>query len=97
MKIDLHIERLILDSLAIDPGQRADVQAAVEAELARLLMTGGLNTGLLADGAAPSLRGAAIQMTNESNGAHLGTQIAQSVYSGLGAEGPKREGKGPSR
>jgi hypothetical protein len=83
MKIDLHIERLILDGLPIDPGQRAEVQAAVEAELTRLLMTGGLNTGLLAGGALPSLRGAPIQLTNESNGERLGTQIAQSVHGGL--------------
>lgn len=83
MKIDLHIERLILDGLPIDSGQSAEVQAAVEAELARLLMNGGLDAGLLAGGALPSLRGGAIQLTNESNGAHLGAQIAQSVHGGL--------------
>jgi hypothetical protein len=90
MRIDLHIERLILDGLAIDPGQRAEVQAAVEAELARLLMTGGLNAGLLAGGALPSLRAEAIQLTNESKGADLGVQIAQSVHGGLqGSSGKK--------
>ena len=41
MNINLHIERLILDGLPIEPRQRAQVQAAVEAELARLLRPAG--------------------------------------------------------
>lgn len=86
MNIELHIERLILDGLPIEPRERAQAQAAVEAELTRLLTTGGLNAGLLAGGALPSLRADAIQLTNENNAGRLGEQIAQAVYGGIGAE-----------
>ncbi len=84
MNINLHIERLILDGLPIEPRQRAQVQAAVETELARLLVAGGVNSGLLSGGALPSLRAGAIQLTNESNARQLGTQIAGAVYGGIG-------------
>lgn len=84
MNINLHIERLILDGLPIEPRQRAQVQAAVEAELARQLMAGGLSSELLAGGPLPSLRTGAIQLTNETGAAHLGAQIARAVYGGIG-------------
>ena len=41
--IHLHIERLILDGLPIERAQGPHVQAAVEAELARLLTENGLD------------------------------------------------------
>lgn len=44
MNIELHIERLTLDGVVVDPGRRFDVQAAVEAELRRLLTAGGVTT-----------------------------------------------------
>ena len=44
--IHLHIERLVLDGLPIDRGQGPHVQAAVEAELTRLLTENGLDATL---------------------------------------------------
>ena len=44
--IHLHIERLILDGLPIECAQGPHVQAAVEAELARLLTENGLDATL---------------------------------------------------
>jgi hypothetical protein len=84
MNIQLHIERLVLDGVGVAPGQRALVQAAVEAELARLLAQGGLAQGLAAGGALPSVRAGAIQLANDGDPQRMGTQIAQSVYSGIG-------------
>jgi len=84
VNIELHIERLILNGLPVERRQSAEMQAAVEAELTRLLMTGGLNDGLLAGGALPSLRAEAIQLTNETSAARLGSQIAGAVYGGIG-------------
>jgi hypothetical protein len=84
MNINLHIERLILDGLPIGSGQGALVQAAVEAELARLLVQGGIATSLQSDGAVPSVRADAIQLTAQSTPAQMGQQIAQSVYAGMG-------------
>ena len=84
MNIELHIERLILDGLAIEPGQAADIQTALEGELTRLLVESGVRADLRAGGAMPSLRGRAINVTSETNAAQLGTQIAQSVHGGIG-------------
>lgn len=84
MNIVLHIERLILDGLAIEAGQQADIQTGVEAELTRLLVANGVRTDLQSGGAIPSLRGATINVTNETNAMHLGSQIAQSVHGGIG-------------
>lgn len=83
MNIHLHIERLILDGLPIERNQASHVQAAVEAELTRLLGDNGLAAALQAGGAIPSVRANEIQL-GDSNPTHMGNHIAQSVYSGIG-------------
>ena len=85
MNINVHIERLILDGLSIPHRQRPLLQAAVEAELAHLLAADGLASGLLAGGAVPRVPAGAIQLTGASDDpTHLGQQIAQAVYGGIG-------------
>ncbi len=86
MKIQLHIERLILDGLPVERIDGSIVRAAVEAELSRLLTAEGLHPSLLSGGATPAVQGSSIQLTSQSNPAHLGTQIAQAAYGGLGNE-----------
>ena len=84
MKIQLHIERLILDGLPIERRDASIVQAMVETELQRLLSTEGLAPTLLSGGAMHAAPGGSIQLTSETNPAQVGTQIAQAVYGGLG-------------
>jgi hypothetical protein len=84
MNINLHIERLILDGLPIAPTQSALVQAAVEAELSRLLTAGGLHVSLQSGVALPSVRADALQLSADSNPKQIGQQIAQAVYGGIG-------------
>lgn len=84
--IHVFIERLILDGLPVDRIQAPHVQAAVEVELTRLLVENGLGTSLQAGGAVPSVRTDAIQLTAGSKPAQMGSQIAQSIYSGIGNE-----------
>jgi hypothetical protein len=86
MNIELHIERLVFDGLPVDPRDRPHLQAAVEAELTRLLMVGGLRSELLSGGAMRSLSAEEIHLTNQTTGAQLGNQIAQAVHGGIGAE-----------
>jgi len=81
----VHIERLVLDGLGIHAGRRSLLQAAVEAELARLLTAGGLNPALLSSGAMPSIRANAMQWSGSSDPVQLGQRIARSVYGGIGA------------
>lgn len=86
MKINLHIERLVLDGVAIAPGQGHLLQASMEIELTRMLMNGGLPSVLAQGAALPRLSADGIQLTGGSNPAQLGRQIAQSVYEGIGHE-----------
>jgi len=84
MTINLHIDRLILDGLPMPHSQRPLLQAAVEAELTRLLTTDGLSPGLSAGGAIPHLPASSLQLPHDNSPAQLGRQIAQSVYGGIG-------------
>lgn len=83
MNINLHIERLVLNGLPIAHHDGPLVQAAVEAELSRLLTAQGLSPTLSNGGAMPAVRGDSIQLARESSPAQLGMQIAQAVYGGL--------------
>lgn len=82
MNINLHIERLVLDGLDLPHHQRPLLQAAVEAELGRLLAQGGLpmQQGMqlcsVRAGDVPVAAG-----NVEPLG--LGAQIAGAVYGGL--------------
>ncbi|WP_028580790.1 hypothetical protein [Desulfogranum japonicum] len=84
MNINLHIERLVLDGLELGPGQGAKVQAAVEAELSRLLQEGGIAPGIQNGGELPSIRTKPLQVSSSTSPNTLGVQIAQSVYGGIG-------------
>ena len=87
MNIELHIERLILDGLAVEPNSHTELQSAVEAELTRLLAASGLSPEWLSGGAMRSLKAGEIQVTNQMDAAHLGNQIAQALHGGIGAGG----------
>jgi hypothetical protein len=93
MRINLHIERLVLDGLP-ETGPPGRVQAAIESELARLLAAGSLKSDLLAGGAVSSIAAPAapaIQLSGDTNGSGLGAALAGAVYSGIGT---KSEGGG---
>jgi hypothetical protein len=82
--IHLYIDRLILDGLPVDRTQAAHLQSAVEAELTRLLVENGLSENFEMGGLVPSILANPIQLTAGRNSTQMGTQIAQSVYSGVG-------------
>jgi hypothetical protein len=82
--IHLYIDRLILDGLPIDRADAPQLQTAIEVELRRLLSNNGLATELQAGGALPSVRTNGIQLETGNHPAGIGTQIAESIYSGIG-------------
>ncbi len=84
MNTQVYIERLVLDGIDVPHRQRPLLQAAVEAELARLLAAGGVASGLREGGALPRLQGGAIQLAEGRDPARLGQQIARAVYGGIG-------------
>jgi hypothetical protein len=83
MRNDLHIDRLVLDGIDLNHAQRPHLQAAVEAELGRLLAEGGLGA-LAAGGAVPSVKAGGFEMSGEGSPAQLGKKIAGAVYGGIG-------------
>lgn len=86
MRIELHIERLVLDGLAATPRERTMIRTAVEMELSRLLTEGGLARELAGGVALPSLGVGNIQLTPGGNPWQLGEQIARAVYAGIGQQ-----------
>ncbi len=89
MSITVHIERLILDGFSPDAQDAAQVRAAVEVELTRLLTAGGLSSAIAAGGDRASLA-TERSVIPASHAQALGTHIAGAVYSGIGR--PLREG-----
>ncbi len=84
MKINVHIEHLILEGLPAAKRQGPLVQAAVEAELARLLALNGLSPELRPGGAVPGVSASSIQLDRQRHPTGLGRRIARAVYSGIG-------------
>ena len=82
MNINVHIERLILDSLPVANGRGDLVQAAVETELTRLLAEKGLSH--LSAGAVPHLSANSIHMAHGSKPVQLGRQIAGALIESIG-------------
>lgn len=85
MRIQIHIERLVLDGLPVERRHAPLVQQAVEAELARLLTTEGVGEGLKFGGAVDRLAGGVIEVGQRAEPARLGEQIARAVYGSIGS------------
>jgi hypothetical protein len=76
MKVRLHIDRLVVEGL--DVPHRGKLQAAVEHELATLIVEQGL--GAITSIAVPSVRAPSIDV-----GGELGTNIAGAIYGAIGS------------
>ncbi len=85
MNIHVHIERLVLDDIPVDPSQRPALEAAVRDELVRQLEGAGVAPGLLTGGTRHSVPAGAIALTNAMDATQMGHQIAQAVYGGIRA------------
>ncbi|MFL6293520.1 MAG: hypothetical protein ACJ759_21720, partial [Thermoanaerobaculia bacterium] len=73
MKIDLHIEELVLEGFA--PGDRHRIGAAVERELARLLAERGLPAGLAQGADVPRLDGGSFELRPGRSAEATGRQV----------------------
>ena len=81
MKIDLHIEELVLDGFR--PSDRHRIGAAVERELARLLTERGLPARAGARGGPAGLDGGSFEAKPGARPEAVGRQVAGAVYGGL--------------
>ena len=87
MKINIQIERLVLDGVAVERSGGAAIQRAVEAELTRLLAEHGLSGDFQKSLAAPRVPGGTMRLTADARPGPLGERIARAVH---GAIGPKQ-------
>lgn len=85
MKINVHIERLILQGLPTTAQQGAQVQRALERELTRLLAASGLSHELRGGIAVPSLPAAGIAVARDNHPARLGHEVARAVHGAIGS------------
>lgn len=81
--VSLHIERLVLEGLPVGAHEGPLVQAAIEAELARLFGEGNFARQAQRNSEVPQVRAEPIRLGG--GGAEtLGTQIGQAIYGGIG-------------
>lgn len=81
MKVDLHIERLVLEG--VDPGDRRAVGTAIERELARMIATRGVPESWRSSQSLGRLTAAPIGGARPATPATTGARIARSVYRGM--------------
>lgn len=81
MKVELHIERLVLDGLPVTSLQSGRLRRAVENELRRLLQAGGHRrwTG----SAVPSVGAPAFRFALRGGPETIGRQIGRAVHDGI--------------
>jgi hypothetical protein len=82
MKINVHIERLVLDGIAVENSAR--LRGAVETELASHLAQYGLAHAFRQGGAHSFLNAGEIAWDGSKSEAQLGKRIAGAVYGGIG-------------
>ena len=83
MRINLHIERLVLDGVPLDRHMTPLLEQAVQAELMRLLAQEKSPATALVSGATPALRGEAIRTEPAMSPLRLGNAVAQSVHGAI--------------
>ncbi|QGZ42914.1 hypothetical protein GO485_03645 [Pseudoduganella flava] len=92
MNVVVHIDRLVMDGVALEAGQQHLLQAAVQAELVRLLAAGGLApelAGGIAGGmAVPRIAGGELALPAGAQGGQAGRGIAAGVYRAIGGVAP---------
>ncbi len=84
--VSLHIDRVVLDGIALGIAGRGVMQTALETELSDLLNTRGLSAQLLAGTAQPSLQAGDIALApGKQQPRELGQAIAQALHTRLGS------------
>jgi hypothetical protein len=82
VSVVVDVERLVLEGVEVGVADRPKVQAAVEAELARLLGERGLGPELGAGGATPRVAGGTVRVAR-ADPTGLGRGIAAAAHEGL--------------
>ena len=84
MNINLHIERLVLDGVAVEVHQQTKLKAAVVSELGRLLASNGIAPNMQSGNSIRAVDGGLISISTNRSPLELGQEIARAVYGGVG-------------
>jgi hypothetical protein len=84
MRIDVHIERLVLDGLPVTSAEGTRIREAVESELLKLLAAGQLSGEFARGGARPLVNAPQITFDPRERPAGVGSVVARSVYAAIG-------------
>lgn len=90
MNINLHIDRLIVEDIDLSPSERVRLQAAIEAELTRLLTVKGFPSHWEKSNWVPKLATRFNKKTT-TNLSQLAQEIAQSIYTSMNLKWPLQE------
>jgi hypothetical protein len=90
MKIHLHIERVVLEGVAIAGAEHRLFRTAISTELARLLQIDGLSDELRTSAFLTHVPAGTLRVGNENSAAKLGADVARSVHQGIGYSGVRR-------
>ncbi|TQV82485.1 hypothetical protein FKG94_07015 [Exilibacterium tricleocarpae] len=82
MKINLHIERLVVSGIDIKPNRTKELKLAVESALMRKLVDHG--GAIQSRGNCGTLDGGLVSGSATGTPANLGNQIGRAVYRGIG-------------
>jgi hypothetical protein len=82
VKIDVAIERLVVEGIPVTAADRARLTESVELELGELLGARGVGPELLGAGSVPRLDGGTVDVARSDPG-QLGRGIAGAVHRGL--------------
>ncbi len=85
MKINLHIEQVVLERVDVSAGDRELLRESIAGELGRMLGEEGLTNGLTRGVSVSRMVAGDIQLT-ANKPVKLGQQIARSVYEGISGE-----------
>jgi hypothetical protein len=84
MRIELHVEELVLEGQGFRPADRHHIGGGVERELARLLAERGLPPGLAQGAGLSRIDGGSFAVQPGARPEAMGRQVAAAVYGGLG-------------
>jgi hypothetical protein len=94
MSIRIHIERLILDGLPVQPRDGALFQAAVEAELSRLVTLSGIPSDFQTGGNQARIDAPALQLMSSPDAKVLGAQVGEGIYGAFAGLNQRGQGHG---
>jgi hypothetical protein len=83
VKIVLHIERLVLDGVALDASAADVVRASLIRELTQMLSTGSVPSVFSRGEALPRVQAPEVTLTRAEGPSLIGRNVARSVHAGL--------------